>query len=303
MGQRIRQPDGTYCYTPGCRIHEGTALKEGADIVFQDMKGLLFKEQEKGVLELLKEQEQFLSSPAPDIQIYIRQIARQLSESLANNGVPSVADLNLRISRMFGWSDNDVTMDSSNWDRMSMLSLEIVSAVNDASALIPTDKVAFRKGGTGTVLKSNPLGGRVTVRRSDNKKTETVSSEEVIRLQSSTSTARTRIVALGPHDTVPGRTVMALLEEETNNHRRNHDPVAYRRIAPYNMPAVRQELTEAGERFNNALGDRNVSKDRIVRFLRDEHAKRRTWLETSDRQAVKIAFTNVLNYLTVTPVE
>ena len=299
MGKRVRQPDGTYCYTPGCRIHERFDTKEGVDAVVYDMRKLLFKDQEKSVLNLLKGQEDFLTE-GPTRQIHIRQLARQLSESLSDNGVPGVPDLNLRIGRMFGWSDNDITMDSDIWDKLSTLSLEISSAVSETASYLPGDHVAFVEGGAGVVSKTPPLRGPVTVMTVRNGRREmvTVPSDSIVRLMSTQTHARTRIVALTDKETITSKVVSDLLDEETDNSERD-DTMAYHNVPSRSMPAVRQELVEAGNRFNSGFADQEVTKTRILRFLHDEAAKRRTWLDLEDREPVQTAFNNILRYLTV----
>lgn len=304
MGKRVKQADGSYCYTVNCRIHDRLAGAPGAEAVIYDAETAYYSSTEKIVLEALTEQKPFLDAHAHR-RNSLKQTSRELVENYVKYGLPTPGEMNYQISRIVDGDAADLTSKPENWEKMSLLTQNIRNGLTRNSVITKGDQVVVRATGQiGQVMEgSTLLGGRVRVHTEDGMNDfGWHNPADVVKLDPNGSglKARQKIIATAPDMFISKNEVHKLLEEETNTVSNPH-PFAYEGVPKESWLVVREELTEAGERFKNNYPHPGATRYRIIQFLKDEERKRRTWIGQEDVVHVKQGFQNIINYLESKP--
>lgn len=304
MGKRVKQADGSYCYTINCRVHDRLTAAPGAGAVIYDAETAYYNSTEKIVLEALTEQKSFLDKHAHR-RHYLKKASRELVESYVKYGLPEPSEMNYQISRVIDGDAADLTAKPENWEMMSLLSQIIRSNLTRNSIISKGDQVVLRTTGQiGQVMEgSTLLGGRVRVHTEDgNDDFEWHQPGDVLKLDPTGNglKARQKIISTAPDMYISKNEVRNLLEEETNTVSNPH-PFAYEGVPKENWLVVREELTEAGERFKNNYPHPGAIRYRIIQFLKDEERKSRTWISEEERTHVRTGFQNIINYLESKP--
>ena len=290
MARRVKQADGSYCYTENCRIHDRSGDSTGLKAVLNDAKvarAQVFAEDTSQIV-----QSEFNVSEETASRIGARAI-----ETLMNSeGSVSAFDMGVAIK------------DASNAEGVDLSKFDIMPAAYAAhSALI---QKAIIKHGDEVILNDNGERGRITegnsglgddVRfnpesiRSRNSFAWFSPSEVTKVVANEKAPARAQIVAMPRDEYVPAKLIKQLFSEESSKTTPNAQAV---KEFGRSGKAARENLERFGNHLAEKFGDRGLTKHNLMAAITEMYDKP-VAREMSDAElkATKGGLRGILTYL------
>lgn len=313
MGKKIRQADGSYCYTDNCRIHDRSGK-------YQNDGGSATSASETGSKRILT---RFAQTPkiavATDIEMSnrknlqdkIRQViaknvhssredetyaaAQQVVDSIYESGDADPASIAYDLAAHFG---QKVPVNSEDMTVFRELGTKINSEAFLHSMVRPADYVYVpSKGKLGYVSGgSSFMGGKLTVDVDGEDSSVEYNPTDVVKVNFPVrGSAKTQLVAAPLEAQLKPSIVTSILEQETRNF--TVTPSNKQALTAEQQKVLKEELTDASERFTRAFKDQPVTRGRVSRYLVDEARKRRSWLSDTDSDNVKTALNDIASYV------
>lgn len=293
MGKRVQQADGTYCYTENCRIHDrGDSNLTGAAAVIADNNrntyGVLANRISDTILYVIPE---FSKKQA-------NNIGNKLVDDIYNTGDTGPAQIGYKIAELIEGEGTALT--PTQMEKYYEIGHMVSSELFKKLVIQQGDQVIIKETGErGYVMEGSTFGNgrvRVDTQSLSGKNYSFYTADEVAKIQPNTSgLAREQIVSTSPDMLIHKETVYKLLDQETSVDTRN--PQGLNGLSNEDALLVREEVIEAATRFQKGYDHDTLTKGRIIRFVREEAAKNRTWLDEDDRETVRAGFTRILNYI------
>ncbi len=294
MGKRVQQADGTYCYTENCRIHDRGGEKfTGVNAVIADNSintyALLANRISETIVHVLPD---FSKGQA-------NNIGNKLVDDIYNTGETAPDQLGNKIAELMNGEGTKITPEQ--WEKYYQIGHMTSSELFKHLVVKPDDQVIIKSTGQrGHVMEGSTIGGgrvRVDTGHLSANNYSFYTADEVVKLQPvpNNGLAREQIVGMAPDMLINKESVYELLDQETSVSTRN--PQGLNGLSNEDALLVREEVIEAADRFQKGYPHDALSKDRIVRFVREEARKNRTWLDEDDRETVRDGFTRILNYI------
>lgn len=313
MGKKIRQADGSYCYTENCRIHDRSGK-------YQNDSGSSVSASEPGIS---KAPTRFAQTPkiavATDIEIsnksnlrdkiqdvIVKNVhssrkdetyaaAQTVVDSIYENGDADPATIAYDLAAHFG---QKVPVGSEDMTVFRELGTKINSEVFIHSMVRQADYVYVpSKGKLGYVSNgSSFMGGKLTVEVDGEDSPVEYNPTDVVKVNFPVrGSAKTQLVAAPQEAQLKSTIVNRILEQETHNY--TTTPSNKKALTVDQQKVLKEELTDASERFSNFFKDQPVTRGRVSRYLVDEARKRRPWLSDTDSDNVKTALTDIASYV------
>lgn len=291
MAQRVKQADGTYCYTEDCRIHDRS---------LSDSTGL------SAVLSDAKENHRKkLSAVTAEMFHRILEVSEKSSKKFADraidnmlgiNGEPSSTMIRDALQRLV----REETLGAYSWHTMRT-SDAIYSELRRQSVISQGDEVILNETGErGTISEGNStFGGKVLFNPEGTHSLnsfEWFAASEVTKITADhDSLARERILAAPRDALIPASLVKQMIREETNKRTRN--------------PQVAREFNNFGDAVHSKsamldfcddltlkYGDKGITKQQLVQALQERVETPYQGMGAALPQARK-GFRNILHYL------
>jgi len=297
MAKRVMQADGRYCYTENCRIHDrgDGANLTGVESVIYDTTRAQQRSFSDTIAEFIKTNPDAFGIHPVQLQLS-NEVADKITETFYNEGDLAPAQLSKSILDAFHAEDKEV--ESDDLERLYAVGQRISFELRNKLIIVPGDEVLIKSSGLrGTVTEgTNFMNSLVRVNPEEENSFDYYKANDVIKVfPNDSNTAKETLLSSRRDTLIPASTMRDLLDQETDAKAWN--PQAIKGLTEDKAEVVRTELTEAGEKFFKAFGEKTVTKARMFRFLKDEAVKRRSWLSDSDASVVHQAFNNVINYV------
>lgn len=302
MAKRVLQADGTYCYTENCRVHNRGALPAvGAASVVDDAARNGRFQTSSAIEKVLREHKKLYRTKKS-----LDEASEQIVDTFynANNTMdPSFAVANISRAALMG--EDKGFNDTYDWDKMVELSTHMLEGIKAVHRVEPGTRVVIGSTGeTGTISEvHNPLAKtpyRVHTDSSGSKNDfKFFSRSDITKVAEPADDAPTRawVAYAAPDETLLVNAPAKILRQESDPKRYNAQ--ALRGLAVADQPKVREELEEIAAKWDRATVDRSkgITKGAITRFLVDEAAAQRPWLNTHERENVREGIANILAYI------
>lgn len=291
MARRVKQADGSYCYTDNCRIHDRS---------LSDSTGL------QAVLADAKEaQRKAYSNVAANILLKTINIdegmAHELSDQIIDTAFNSDEGVNAyMISAVLQKAAVNDPMGDTDTDNLDA-SYKIYNSLLKGSIIRKGDEVVLNANGErGTIVEGDTgIGGVVRFNPENIHSRNSFNwfkADEVTKISADeNSLARERILAAPRHTLLPTSLVKKMIREETNKNTRN--PQAVREFSKFG-DAVHSKsvMLDFCDDLAMVHGERGLTKQRLIKALQDRVATPYEGIGAALPNARK-AFLNILNYL------
>jgi hypothetical protein len=291
MARRVKQADGSYCYTENCRIHDRSGDSTGLQAVINDAK--------------VSRLNGFAANASKALQSELN-----LSEDTANKLAPRIIDTVMN-------SENGVTpytlsegikeaareegIDSSDWETTSAAYVMQNNMIQTA-LIKPGDEVVLNETGErGTITEGNSaFGGTVRFNpesiRSRNSFAWFQPQDVTKVVANDKSLAREQIFAASRDSLVPASLVKQLLDEETSKTTRNAQGL---KEVGKQASAARANLLALGDKLEAQFGSRaGLTKEYVVKQLTQAYdSPVDKAVPAAEVKATKSALRNIITYL------
>lgn len=300
MTKGVLQADGTRCYTENCRIHNRGALPAvGAASVVDDAARNGRFQTSSAIEKVLREHKKLYRTKKS-----LEEASDQIVDTFynANNVLPfAVAN----ISRAALMGEDKGFNDTYDWDKMVELSNHMLEGIKSVHRVEPGTRVVIAATGEiGTISEvHNPLAKTPYRVHTDNFGSKNdfkfFSRSDITKVAEPADDAPTRawVAFAAPDETLLVNAPAELLRQESDPKRYNAQ--ALRGLAVADQEGVRKEFAEIADKWDHATVDRSkgITKGAISRFLKDEAAAQRPWLNTHERENVREGIANILAYI------
>lgn len=290
---KVRQPDGSFCYTDNCRIHDRSYVDStNSRAVESDARHVILDKTLSNVKDELSKLGYTNTSKSAEA------IVNKLFNGDAHDPSEIGGAIALAVREDNGGKDADVAaiMDSAYAIQNQLI---IDTKINQGDEVIISST-----GERGHVTEgTNMFGNRVRVQPySPNSvigvgELEWHRGAEVVKVIPTYDGLTRQYISTAPRDAlIPAQKIGDLIDEETNADTRN--PQALNGLSNEDALVVREELMDIATRARNGFpAHRTKTKAQIVDFLKYEQDKKYDWLEENDRKNVKKALGNLINYI------
>lgn len=297
MARRVKQADGSYCYTENCRIHDRShSDSTGLQAVLADAKEAQRKVHSAGAARILME------------TINIDEgMAHQLSDQIIDTAFNSEEGVSAySISAVLQQATNDPLGDQDA-DNLNA-SYRIYNSLQKNSIIRQGDEVILNENGErGTITEGDTGFGGVVRFNPENMHSRNsfawFKASEVTKLTAGhNSLARERILAAPRDSYIPTSLIKQMMVEETNPKTRN--PQVTREFSKGGDAATtKQMMVWFSDDLKDKYGERGVTKKQLINALNErintpypgqDHAS--SQLQTALNES-KAGFRNILSYL------
>lgn len=291
MGRKVRQSDGTYCYTENCRIHDRAQFDSaGNTAVMADARAA----ERNYAIDMTASclQTNAIADPKES-----RQIAEAVLTKASANGQTITPS---GLAQELYTTAKEKGLDINPWSD----AITLHQAIVDRAALRAGDEVVINETGErGVITEGDSRIGKVRFNpESMNSRNGFAwfDAGELTKLTvDDNSLMREKLVAMGRDQIVPASSVKTLIEEEISSSTRNAQGT---REMGRNKKAAREALLSIGDNIEQRFEGRNLSRDRIIKVLNEEYFKEpEQGASESEVRAVKSGLRNIINYLERNP--
>ena len=294
MARRVKQADGTYCYTDNGRIHDRSMY---------DSSGL------QAVLGDAKEarQEKFTNDAADAISSALgvdsdtaKKLAAKITHESFNSNEPITA---YSISKELEKAAGEDGIDISKWSSGDFIdtSYSIHNGLVMDSIVRRGDEVVINETGErGTICEGDSMfGGAIRLNPEDPRSRNSfawLQPEDVTKVVAGDkSLARQRIIATPKDHLIPAATVKQLMEEETSSRTRNAQ--ASREFGKHGKVA-KAALRKFGDDFAARYEGKGVTRSMVLNALNKEYFREPDEGMTPEEvRATKSGYRNLITYL------
>lgn len=291
MARRVKQADGSYCYTENCRIHDRSLSDStGLEAVLADARETQRKQFAKTTAKMFHTT---LKVSEKDAQKFADRV---IDNMLGINGGPSSMMILEELQRL----GREETLGSYAWHTMDTTNA-IHNELRRQSVISQGDEVILNETGErGTITEGNTtFGGAVRFNPEGLHSRNSFAwfkADEVTKVTADhDSLARERILAAPRDALIPTHLVKQMVREETNKRTRN--------------PQAAREFTKFGDSVHSKMvmldfcddlrlkyGEKGMTKQTLLKELRERVDTPYEGMGAALPQARK-AFRNILTYL------
>lgn len=291
MAKRVKQSDGSYCYTEDCRIHDRSRSDStGSQAVISDVKDA---QRKKFSTETAKMFHKTLEISEKKSQEFADRV---IDNMLGANGELSSYMIIDELQRL----GREEVLGSYSWHTMETAH-DIFNALHHQAVISQGDEVILKETGErGTISEGNSsFGGKVlfSPERTNSKNSfKWLRAGELIKITADQdSLARERILAAPRDALIPSYLVKQMIREETNKRTRN--------------PQVAREFNKFGDAIHSKsvmldfcddltlkYGEKGMTKQQLVEELQERVDGPYGGFVPAHHQ-VRKGFRNILNYL------
>ena len=290
MARRVKQADGSYCYTENCRIHDRSGDSTGVQAIINDAKITRLNSFVSTASVTFKDQFNLREEEAASIG------SRAIEGAMnSENGVTPYT-----LSEAIKDAARAEGMDPTGLDTLP--AAYIIHSEMITTALIkPGDEVILNATGErGVIAEGNSaFGGAVRFNpesiRSRNSFAWFQPSDVTKVVADEKSLAREQIVAAGRDHLIPVKLIKQLLDEETSKTTRNAQGV---KEMGRQAKAARANLLAFGDKIEEQFPREHFSKNNALAFLvraYDRPIARE--MPEAELKATKSALRNIITYL------
>lgn len=291
MSRRVKQADGSYCYTENCRIHDRSGDSTGLQAVINDAKVSRLSSFAANASKALQSE---LNVPKDTAD----RLGQRVVESAMNseNGVTPYT-----LSEGIKDAAREEGIDSSDWETTS--AAYVVQNNMIQTALIkPGDEVILNETGErGTITEGNSaFGGTVRFNpesiRSRNSFAWFQPSDVTKVVANDNSLAREQILAASRDSLIPASIVKQMLNEETSKTTRNAQGL---KEVGKQASAARANILALGDKLESQFGSRTgLTKSHVVEQLTQAYdSPADKAVPAAEVKATKSALRNIITYL------
>lgn len=290
MARRVKQADGSYCYTENCRIHDRSGDSTGLQAVLNDAKvSRLNKFAANASMALRSE----LNVPEETANVLGQRIIDSAMNS--ENGVTPYT-----LSEAIKDAAREEGIDSSEWETYS--AAYVVQNNMIQTALIkPGDEVILNETGErGTITEGNSMfGGTVRFNpeniRSRNSFAWFAPNDVTKVTVDENAPARAQIMAIPRDYFVPAKLVKQLFEEESSKTTPNAQAV---KEFGRSGKAAKENLEKFGTFLSEKYGDKGLTKEHLLSAITEMYDKPVARdMSDSELKATKGGLRAILTYL------
>jgi hypothetical protein len=291
MARRVKQADGSYCYTENCRIHDRSGDSTGLQAVLNDAKvsrAQVFADDTSHAIQS--------ELKVPD-EVADRMGARVIETVMnSENGATAYT-----VAQAIHDAAIEEGLDPYNWDTLPA-AYATHNEMSHKALIRPGDEVILNETGErGTITEgTSTFGGAVRFNpesiRSRNSFSWFDPSDVTKVIPSEKSLVREQIFAAPRDSLIPATTVKQLLDEETNKATRNAQGV---KEVGRKGKVARENMLNLGDRIVKHYGSRaGMTKGQIVSVLSKEYERPADPSMTdAEVKATKSALRNIITYL------
>lgn len=291
MAHRVKQADGSYCYTENCRIHDRFGSSTGLQAVLTDAKEAQRKTYSKGVVQALKE-----SSLKVD-----EATSKMIADKVLHNSLNAYLGYDAyTINEELHVIADEAGIDRSNWNSLAA-SYGIYNSILKNSVIHKGDEVIVNETGErAVVIDGNSLFGGAVFLEAENPHSKANFSwlmpKNVTRIVvDENSLARERILAAPRESYIPVHLVKKMMREETNKRTRNAQ--AAREFTQFGDPVHSKSLMlDFCDDLALKYGEKGLTKKQLVKALTDRANTPYSGIGAALPEARK-ALKNILSYL------
>lgn len=292
MTKRVKQADGTYCYTENCGIHDRSYVDStNSRAVESDARHVILDKTLSNVKSELDKLGYKNTS----------KHAETIVNKLFNGDAYAPSDVGGAIALAVREDNNEDVDVSKIMDSAYAIQNQLIldSTINQGDEVIISST-----GERGHVTEgTNLFGNRVRVQPYTPHSAIGVGElewhrgAEVVKVIPTYDGLTRQYISTAPRDAlIPAQKIGDLIDEETSADTRN--PQALNGLSNEDALTVREELMEIATRARNGFPEhRTKTKAQVVDFLKYEQDKKYEWLEEKDRKNVKKALGNLINYI------
>jgi hypothetical protein len=299
MGRKVLQPDGSYCWTENCRVHDRSLVDSvNKDAIIADAKNHIRAEEAVVITDLLKDV--VPSVARKNIAGDILHDAGDMFASVSAGGWFSAGNIVDSVMQNIYGDSYDDEFDNINQDELFAVAEKVSSMFRKDYMVSPGDEVVIvSTGQRGHVTEgSNFLNGRVRVATEDEfgGGFDWHEGKDIVKVKlNTTGLARERFSSLPEDGMLSKENVKDLFDQESSLDTRN--PQGVHGLSRKDAQAVREVFLEIGERFFKGYPGETVTKQRLARYVREESHKTYKWLPEQDAKNVKAGLNNLLAYI------
>lgn len=289
MGRRVKQADGSYCYTENCRIHDrGSANTTGYAAVVDDLEV-----SRRSLIVATAAQELKSVSGCTDEEA--GKTAEEIVTSLFNRRT-SVSPFDISETIKDKMVANGLT---ASGEGITATAYNIQHSIIKETFVGRGDEVILKETGErGVITEGNAFGGKVRFNPEDSFSRNSFAwfnPSEVVKLgEDNTAPARVRILAQPRDALIPASLVRQMFVQETSEENRN--PQALKEFGKSKTVAT-QALREYGEALSNRYKNSGMTRDHLVSNLNKEYQRPITGKTPAQVRAIKGGLRNIINYL------
>jgi hypothetical protein len=290
MARRVKQADGSYCYTDNCRIHDRSGDSTGLQAVINDAKVSRLNAFAANASKALQSE----LNVAEDIADKLGQRVVEAAMNSENGVTPYTLSEGIKDAA------REEGIDSSDWETTSAAYVVQNNMIQTALIKQGDEVVLNETGERGTITEGNSaFGGTVRFNpesiRSRNSFAWFQPNDVTKVVANDKSLAREQIFAASRDSLIPATTVKQLLDEETNKETRNAQGV---KEVGRKGKVVRENMLHLGNRIATVYGSTGMTKSRILSVLNKEYDRPADPSMTdAEVKATKSALRNIITYL------
>lgn len=287
MARRVKQADGSYCYTENCRIHDRS---------FQDSTG------RAAVIADLRESQR-KTAVATAVGVLTPKYGSKGPE-VAERAIHAAVDSKGRLDPYTLASVLSGAIRASDIEQVPGDALEqaheIANAYTQQAAIRGGDEVFLNETGErGTITEGDTrYGGLVRFNpESMNSRNSFAwfAHKDLTKIMTDENTpAREQIIATPRDHIVSTPLVRQMLEEESSTDTRN--PQAAREFRRSGK-AAREAYTEFADKFEAKYQGRSITRGHVVKLLNDEYQRPMPGKTEAELRAIKGGLRNIISYL------
>lgn len=290
MARRVKQADGSYCYTENCRIHDrGLNDATGFNAVIADIDASNRNTTMDFTAKELKSITDCDTSVAEDAAA---SILKKVNGRADMSRVGHVADY-IKVEMV----SRGLTAPG---EKVDALAYNLTYSIQKSTFVGPGDEVILKETGErGEIVEGSSFGGKV---RFSSQKSNSRNNfawfnpEQVAKVNydDDTAPARQRIVATRSDNLIPTSIIRQLFVQETSEGGNN--PQAVKAFGRHKAIAQR-ELQEFGEALHNRYKDRGMTKGRLLSAMHKEYQRPLEGKTPAQVRAIKGGLRNIIDYL------
>lgn len=290
MARRVKQADGSYCYTENCRKHDRSGESTGLQAVISDAKVSQLNSLYANASKALQSE---LNLPE-DIANKLGKRTVEIAMNSENGVTPYT------LSEGIKEAAREEKIDSSDWETAGTAYV-IQNNMTQTVIIKRGDEVILNETGErGTIVEGNSsFGGAVRFNPESIRSRNSFAwfqPKDVTKIAANDmSLTRERILATPRDHLIPAVTVRQLLDEETSTTTRNAQGT---KEVGKQADAVRANLMVFGDKIVEKFGDRAFTKDKVVSILTKAYdTPMGENKPEAEVKATKSAFRNIITYL------
>lgn len=293
MARRVKQSDGTYCYTDNCRIHDRSLSDStGLEAVIADAREAQRVQYSALAADVLKEKlgefipEELHSDIANKVMTGVFHVE--------SGSIPmAIAEELKRVAE--GKSILLSEMECVETAHQIYTQMDRSSIINRGDEVILNDT-----GERGTISEgSTAFDGVIRFNPEDSKSRNSFSwfrNSDVTKVSPhANSLAREEILAAPRDALIPAEKVREMIQQETSPKTRNAQ--ANREFSKRNGNLSRSILREFGDKLNERFEGKGLTKAHIIRVLNAEYQRPQPELSRDQISEVKAGLGNIIIYL------